>query len=281
LPILRGVPPRALIVDLDNTLVPEFASYEQAFDDGCAAIARELGLDVSALRRSVFDASHALWRSSPWAAECLRLGIGSPTSLLTDLTAGRSEHAELRAWMPEYRRAAWDRGLAAQGVESTSHGALGRRLDAAFRARQRVFCPPYPDAMPALDRVAVEYRLAIATNGPGDVQRAKIRASGIERYFPIVVISEEIGSGKPEAETFRIALERLDVRPDEAFVVGDSRERDIAGARNAGIASILVDRGAPQSDGSPLADATIASLADLGPALAMISSARRARPRRG
>jgi putative hydrolase of the HAD superfamily len=272
---------RALIVDLDNTLVPEFASYERAFDDGCAAIARDLGIDVSALRRSVFEVSHELWRSSPWAAECLRLGIGSPTSLLTDVTAGRPEHAELRAWMPEYRRAAWDRGLAAHGVESAARDALGRRLDAAFRARQRVFCPPYPDAMPALEHAAGEYRLAITTNGPGDVQRAKLRASDLERYFPIVVISEEIGSGKPEAEMFRIALERLDVRADEAIVVGDSRERDIAGARNAGIASILVDRGAPQSEGSPSADATIASLVDLGPALATISSARRGPPRRG
>lgn len=272
---------RALIVDLDNTLVPEFASYEQAFDDGCAAIARERGLEVSALRRSVFEASHALWRSSPWAAECLRLGIGSPTSLLTDLTAGRPEHAELRAWLPEYRRAAWDRGLAAHGVETAARDALGRRLDAAFRARQRMHSPPYPDAPPVIERAAVDHRLAITTNGPGDVQRAKLRASGLERYFPVIVISEEIGSGKPEAAMFRIALERLDLRADEAIVVGDSRERDIAGARNAGIASILVDRGVPQSEGSPSADATIASLADLRPALATISSARRGPPRRG
>ncbi|HEV2250503.1 MAG TPA: HAD family hydrolase [Candidatus Limnocylindria bacterium] len=275
------MPVRALIVDLDNTLVPEFASYERAFDDGCGDIAQELGLDVSALRRSVFEASHALWRSSPWAAECLRLGIGSPTSLLTDLTAGRPEHARLRAWMPEYRREAWHRGLAAHGVEPASRDALGRTLDAAFRARQRVFSPPYPDAVPALRPVAGEYGLAMATNGPGDVQRAKVRASGLERYFPIVVISEEIGSGKPEAAMLRIALERLGVSADEAVVVGDSRERDIAGARNAGVASILVDRGAERSEGSPSADATIASLAGLSPALAAISSARRRPPPRG
>lgn len=273
------MPVRGLIIDLDNTLVPEFPSYERAFDDGCGPIASEFSLDVSALRRSVFEASHELWRSSPWSAECLRLGIGSPTSLLTDMTAGRPEHADLRAWMPEYRRAAWDRGLAAHGVATASREALGRRFDAAFRARQRLFCPPYPDAMPALERVAREYRLAITTNGPSDVQRAKLRASGLERYFPIVVVSEEIGSGKPEAAMSRIALERLDIGADEAVVVGDSRERDIAGARNAGVASILVDRGVQRSEGSPSADVTIASLAGLPAALAAISSARRG-PRR-
>jgi putative hydrolase of the HAD superfamily len=272
---------RALIVDLDNTLVSEMTNYERAFDDGCGAIADGVGADVAALRRSVFESSHALWHSSPWSAECLRLGIGSPTSLLTDLASGRPEHAELRAWMPEYRRLAWDRGLAAHGVDASSRDALGRQLDAAFRARQRTFCPPYPDALPAIDRASGEYRLAITTNGPGDVQRPKLRASGLERYFPVVVVSEEIGSGKPESEMFRVALDRLGVAAEDAVVVGDSHERDIAGARNAGLACILVDRGAPQSQGTPAADARIESLADLPAALAAISSARRGPPPRG
>jgi putative hydrolase of the HAD superfamily len=275
------MPVRALIVDLDNTLVPEFANYERAFDEGCATIASARGLQVDALRRSVFEVSHELWRSSPWFAECLRLGIGSPTSLLTDLEGGRPEHHQLRKWLPDYRRQAWDRGLAALGVDAPSREALGREFDAAFRARQRAFCPPYPDAKPAMQRAASEYRLAIATNGPGDVQRAKLRASGLDRLFRVVIVSEEVGSGKPEIEMFRIVLGSLDVRAEEAVVVGDSPERDIAGARNAGLVSILIDRGVPQSHATPPADATIPSLAELVQAVAAVSSARRAPPPRG
>jgi phosphoserine phosphatase len=262
---------RALIVDLDNTLVPEMANYERAFDDGCRAIAVDVGIDVSVLRRSLFEASHKLWGSSRWSGECLRLGLGSPTSLLTDLLGGQAELAALREWMPNYRRQSWDTALAAQGIDPAFGEALGGRLDAAFRARQRTFCPPYPDALSAIERAASGYRLAITTNGPGDVQRAKLHASGLERYFPIVVVSEEIGSGKPEPAIFRVALDRLGVRAEEAVVVGDSYERDIVGARNAGLASILVDRGAPQSQGTPPADARIESLADLSAALAAIS----------
>src|SRR5438477_124469 len=256
------------------------ANYERAFDEGCRAIAAEVGIDVSALRRSVFEASHELWRSSRWSVECLRLGLGSPTSLLTDLLGGRPEHAALREWVPSYRRQAWDTGLAAQGIDPASGEALASRLDAAFRATQRTFCPPYRDALSAIERAASGYRLAITTNGPGDVQRAKLHASGLERYFPIMVVSEEIGSGKPEPAMFRLALERLGVGADESVVVGDSHERDIVGARNAGIASILVDRGPPQSQGMPPAEATIPSLDDLASAVAAVSSARRSRPRR-
>ncbi|HEV2011746.1 MAG TPA: HAD family hydrolase [Candidatus Limnocylindria bacterium] len=264
---------RALIVDLDNTLVPEMANYEQAFDDGCRAIADELRLDVAELRRSVFTASHGLWATSRWSAYCLRLGIGSPTSLLTDLPGGPPDLAELRTWMPEYRRRSWERGLAAQGVDVAFREELGMRLDAAFRARQRQFCPPYSDALPAVELAGRDYRLALTTNGPSDVQRAKLRASGLDRFFPVVVVSADIGTGKPDPEIFRIALDQLGVTREEAVVVGDSHERDIVGAFSAGIASILVDRSRTNTDGPPRATATIASLADLASAVATLSPA--------
>lgn len=267
------MPVLALIVDLDNTLVPEMANYEQAFDDGCRAIAGDLRLDVAALRRSVFAASHELWAASPWSADCLRLGIGSPTSLLTDLPGARPELAELRAWMPEYRWQSWERGLAAQGVDVALREESGLRLDAAFRTGQRRFCRPYPDALPAVERAGRDYRLALATNGPGDVQRAKLRASGLDRFFPIVIVSADIGSGKPDPAIFRSALDQLGVTPEEAVVVGDSHERDIVGADNAGIASILVDRSGAHAVGVPRASATIATLADLASAVAALNSA--------
>lgn len=46
--------------------------------------------------------------------------------------------------------------------------------------------------------------------------------------------------GKPEPLLFRLALERLDVRPEEALVVGDRLETDIAGGQRAGCYTALV-----------------------------------------
>ena len=229
-------------------------------------------MDVTLLRRSVFNASQQLWMASPWAEYCLRLGVGSPTSLLTDLPGGPPELAPIRQWLPAYRRESWARGLEAQRVPPPAREDAGPRLDAAFRAQQRTFCPPYPDAVYAVERASREHRLALTTNGPGDVQRAKLRVSGLSRFFPVVVVSAEIGSGKPESPMFRSALDRLGVRADEAVVVGDSVERDIAGAVGVGIVSVLVDRSrapAPRDSG---ANVTIATLADLPSALATLSA---------
>jgi putative hydrolase of the HAD superfamily len=52
------------------------------------------------------------------------------------------------------------------------------------------------------------------------------------------VISEELGSAKPEPEIFREALRRASVASHEAVFVGDSQEFDVAGARGAGMSAV-------------------------------------------
>jgi HAD superfamily hydrolase (TIGR01450 family) len=48
--------------------------------------------------------------------------------------------------------------------------------------------------------------------------------------------------GKPEPSLFRAALAAAQVRPDQAVMIGDNPETDIAGARACGIPAVLLDR---------------------------------------
>ena len=58
-----------------------------------------------------------------------------------------------------------------------------------------------------------------------------------------VVLSSRVhGKVKPHPSIFRAVLERLDVAPEEAAMVGDSPDDDLAGARALGIRGVLVDR---------------------------------------
>jgi putative hydrolase of the HAD superfamily len=57
-----------------------------------------------------------------------------------------------------------------------------------------------------------------------------------------VVVSAELGVGKPEPEIFEAALDRLGAAPGEAAMVGDTIDRDIAGATAAGLAAIWLNR---------------------------------------
>ena len=84
--------------------------------------------------------------------------------------------------------------------------------------------------------------LGVITNGPGEVQRAKIELLGVEDLIDFAVVSGEFGVAKPDPAIFREALDRAGVAADEAIYVGDSVEHDMTGARAAGIPSVWVNR---------------------------------------
>ena len=232
---------KALLFDLDNTLVPEMANYELAFAAACGETARHHSFDVTKFRQVVFGTANELWQRSETYEYCAALGIGSPTSLLSDFPGERPEFARLREWAPSYRERCWRDALRPL-VENGLVDRLAAELDSAFRANLRSHCPPYDDAVPILEQFTRSHALAVLTNGPGDVQRAKLWASGLGRFFPIAVVSGEIGFGKPDPRIFNTALDRLDVRADEAIAIGDSLERDVQGARNAGLRCIWLNR---------------------------------------
>jgi YjjG family noncanonical pyrimidine nucleotidase len=80
------------------------------------------------------------------------------------------------------------------------------------------------------------YRLMIVTNGLKDVQRPRLNASPIGKYFDDVVISEEVGAAKPSRAFFDVAFARMGNPPKrEVLLIGDSLSADIRGGIDYGI----------------------------------------------
>ena len=106
--------------------------------------------------------------------------------------------------------------------------------------------------------------IGIVTNGPTEVQRAKLELLGIDRLVDFVLVSEEFGVAKPDPEIFREALRIAGVAPEEAIFVGDSIEFDMAGAWAAGIPTVWVNRQhRAWTEPGPPPTREIRSLADL------------------
>lgn len=101
------------------------------------------------------------------------------------------------------------------------------------------------------------------TNGLTALQHKKIKRAGFAPHFRAVVISGELGTGKPAPVMFATALERLGVPPQHAIMAGDDLGGDVAGAQRAGIKAIWVQRAAgdPLADVAP--DATVNTLSAL------------------
>lgn len=84
--------------------------------------------------------------------------------------------------------------------------------------------------------------IGMITNGPTEVQSAKIDLLNLERHVDFVLISEEFGAWKPDPSIFLEALRLGKAKPDEAVFIGDSPEHDIAGARAVGIRTVWINR---------------------------------------
>jgi putative hydrolase of the HAD superfamily len=251
--------PRALLIDLDETLVVEEQAIVAAFDATAGAVAH-LGIDTAVLALAARAAARELWWAFGEHPYCQRIGISSWEGLWCRFDSDHDSARALRTWAPTYRAQAWARALQAQGVDDDALAAeLGERFARERRARHAT----YPDAEPALrDLKRSRYRLAVVTNGSPCLQREKLAASGLAHFFDAVVVSGDVDTAKPDRAVFDHALALLDVNPADAAMVGDSLEKDIEGALAADLGgAILLDRsGAGASYGNAIA--TLAELPD-------------------
>ncbi len=89
------------------------------------------------------------------------------------------------------------------------------------------------------------------------------RRMGLADAIDGVVSSHSVGWRKPHPAMFERALAIAGARPEEAFMVGDSLEADVAGAKRLGLRAIWRRVREPEDGVSVTPDATIADLAEL------------------
>jgi putative hydrolase of the HAD superfamily len=137
-------------------------------------------------------------------------------------------------------------------IEELTAGMLG-----ALRFRA------YPDAPPALRALRARgLRLYVVSNWDVSLP-AVLAAVGLGELLDGVVTSGAVGRPKPARAIFAAALELAGAAPARTVHVGDSLEHDVAGARAAGIAAVLLRRAAAGPTRGAGGVPTIASLAEL------------------
>jgi len=97
----------------------------------------------------------------------------------------------------------------------------------------------FPQTEEILARLKTRYRMAVVSDAQSAFGLSELRAVGLADYFAPIVISGDYGYRKPDARLFQAALTELQVRPEEAVFVGNDRFRDILGARQVGMKTIL------------------------------------------
>ncbi len=83
-------------------------------------------------------------------------------------------------------------------------------------------------------------RTAIISDMTTIIQLRKMSKLGITPYIDFWVTSEEAGSEKPNAIVFLLALNKLNVLPADAIMIGDNPINDIEGGNSVGLDTVLI-----------------------------------------
>jgi putative hydrolase of the HAD superfamily len=257
---------KAVLFDLDDTLMPDESAANEALV-ATAAIAKQWhNMPPGDLKDAVRRIARRVFRAHPIVAKYDgNFDISSWEALCSSFEGEDDEMRVLREWAPTYRSEVWNQALCEIGV---CDPFLADNLAAVYPLERRNRYVPFPDVRPCLDSLRAGYRLGLVTNGPCDLQCAKLDASGLSGYFGAVAISREAGVKKPDPRVFVFALGKLGVAATDSAFVGDTPRTDIAGARAAGMRAVWLNRdSSPQPDGI-VPDATIRSLDELQDTLA-------------
>ncbi|MDX2544169.1 HAD family hydrolase [Streptomyces sp. WI04-05B] len=115
------------------------------------------------------------------------------------------------------------------------------------------------EVLDGLDELrAAGWRVGVATNGAVDIQRAKLRATGISERVDGVFVSEEADARKPQTQHFALVAARCGaVLGDGGWMVGDNPVNDIGGGRSAGLRTIWIGNGRSWPPHDPGPDHTV------------------------
>ena len=197
--------PKALSLDLDDTLWPIWPTIERA----------EAALE-SFLRE-----------------RCPRTAEKFPIAVMRELRERiANEYPQYRHDFTRQRKLSLAHALRCSG-EDEAH------VEEAFSAfhAERNCIDFYPDALGALDRLAARWPIAALTNGNADLHKI-----GIADRFIAIVAARDAGHAKPDAPIFLAACARLGVEPGEVLHVGDDPLLDVAGASWAGMRTCWINR---------------------------------------
>ena len=221
--------PRALSLDLDDTLWPIWPLIERA----------ELALDAFLRERC------------PRTAQ--RFPIHRMRRLREEVAA---EHPHLVHDFTQQRLISLQLALERSGDDVSR---ADEAFEAFFASRNQVDF--YPDALAALARLSARWPVAALTNGNADLARI-----GIDGHFRCFISARDQGHAKPDTPIFLATCERLGLEPAQVLHIGDDPLLDVMGARRAGLRSCWINRkreswplGLPRPD---LEFATLAGLAD-------------------
>jgi HAD superfamily hydrolase (TIGR01509 family) len=211
----------------------------------------------------IFDLDGVLVDSEIWWDEARRAFAREHGQAWTEDDRAAVMGANSRAWSITMR----DR----LGIDLPVDEIEREVVDAVVDRYRREGAPSIDGAVEAVQRIAAERPVAVASSAHRAVIDAALEAIGLAGTFAVVVSSDEVAHGKPAPDVYLETARRLGAAPSRCLVVEDSLN-GVKAARAAGMTVVLVPNASvPPAPGThEAADVVVDRLADLDPAQVVV-----------
>jgi len=105
-------------------------------------------------------------------------------------------------------------------------------------------CSPFPEVKHVLSKLRqMGLKIGLVTNAYEEEISIILGKANLDLdIFDVIVGTDTVKKTKPDPEIFRYALNKLEVKPEEALFIGDSIKDDYKGAENMGMKAVLLER---------------------------------------
>ena len=114
----------------------------------------------------------------------------------------------------------------------------------AYRRAREAALVPYPHVyMTLTELLKLGLKLAVISDAPAREAWLRLSYLNFHHLFDLVLTFDDTGERKPSPVPFRKALKVLCLKPQEALMVGDWAERDMVGAAKVGMKTVFARYG--------------------------------------
>lgn len=224
-----------VLFDLDDTLLDDSAAYKRAAHRVSEEVAAARGVDTERLYRAFVAEANGFW--------------------------SKLSQEHLTQPVHDARVQLWSDALVAAGIALDI--PLAQTCSERYTRYRADNLELFPGALELVAGLRAHgCKLGIVTNGFAATHHEKIDRVGLRERVDAIFLADEMGLVKPDPEVFRLACRTLGSDPRHTAMVGDRYDRDIIGAIDVGLFTVLIDLHAiPLPDGVERPDAVVSSVA--------------------
>lgn len=114
----------------------------------------------------------------------------------------------------------------------------------AYRRAREAALVPYPHVMMTLIELSkLRLKLGVVSDAPAREAWLRLCYLNFHHLFDAVITFEDTGKRKPHPDPFKKILKKLNIKPEEALMIGDWHERDVVGAAQVGMKTVFARYG--------------------------------------